>query len=55
MHKMQFDHARFEILPCIIWSRMFQQSVKWNLYKSKVFEQKHLTAFGPSIVVTHTP
>ena len=44
MHKTQFDQGRFELLPCIIWSRMFQQSVKWNLYKSTVFEQKHLTA-----------
>ena len=40
MHKTQFDHARFDFLPRVIWSRMFQPSVKWNLCKSTVLEQK---------------
>ena len=52
MHKTQFDHAHFDLLPRVIWSRVFWPSVKWNIPKSKVLEQKCLTAFGPPIIVT---
>ena len=35
MHRTQFDHARFDLLPLIIWSRVFWPSVKWNLRKAQ--------------------
>ena len=35
MHKTQFDHAHFDLIPLIIWSRVFWQSVRWNLRKAQ--------------------
>ena len=31
----QFDHARFDLLPLVIWSRVFWPSVTWNLRKAQ--------------------
>ena len=38
MHRTLFDHAHFDLLPLVIWSRMFWPSVTRNLRKT-------LTAF----------
>ena len=55
MHRTQFDRARFDLLPLVIWSRVFWKSVKsvkraqaqrWSGERAKVF--------GRPIVVTRT-
>ena len=44
MHRTLFDHAHFDLLPLVIWSRMFWPSVTRNLRKAlTAFEQKCLT------------
>ena len=44
MHRTLFDHAHFDLLPLVIWSRMFWPSVTRNLRKAlTAFEQKRLT------------
>jgi len=35
MHKMQFDHTRFDLLPLVIWSCVFWPSVTGNLRKAQ--------------------
>ena len=35
MHKMQFDYARFDLLPLVLWSRVFLPYIKWNLRKAQ--------------------
>ena len=52
---INFDHACFDLLPCIIWSRVFWSSVKWNVPKRTALKKKCLTAFGRPIIVTCTP
>ena len=55
MHRTQFDRARFDLLPLVIWSRVFWKSVKsvkraqaqrWSGERAKVF--------GRPIVVART-
>ena len=35
MHKTQFDHARFDLLPLVTWSRVSWPSVTRNLRKAQ--------------------
>ena len=35
MHGTQFDHARWDLLSLVIWSRLFWPSVTWNLRKAQ--------------------
>ena len=42
MHRTHFDHGRLDLLPPI-WSRVFWQSVKWNLRKVKRWSKSILT------------
>ena len=51
MHRIQFDHARFDLLPLVIWSRVFWPSVTWNLRKAQGWSK----AFGPSILSPALP
>ena len=44
LHRTQFDHARFDLLPFVIWSRVFWPFVTRNLRKGlTALEQKRLT------------
>ena len=52
MHKTQFDHARLDPLPLVIWSRVFSPSVTWNLRKAQRLSKSVLTS---SIIVALTP
>ena len=45
MHWTQFDHACFDLLPLVIWSRVFWLSVTWNLRKAQLWNKSVLT-FG---------
>ena len=45
----QFDHARFHLLPLVIWSRVFSPSVTCATCATHSVGAK---AFGPSIVVS---
>ena len=49
MHRTQFDHARFDLLPLVIWSRVFSPSVTCATCATHSVGAK---AFGPSIVVS---
>ena len=44
MQRIQFDHERLDLIPLVIWSRVFRPSVTCDGTK----------AFGPSIVVAST-
>ena len=52
MHRTQFDHARFDLLPLVIWSLVFSPSVTCATCATHSVGAK---AFGPSIVVARTP
>ena len=52
MHWTQFDHACFDLLPLVIWSRVFWPSVTWNLRKAQL--HRGAKAFWSSIVVART-
>ena len=43
MHWTQFDHACFDLLPLVIWSRVFWLSVTWNLRKAQLWNKSVLT------------
>ena len=46
MHRIQFDLARFDLLPLVIWSRMFWPSVTWKLRKLAQRWSKNILTFG---------
>ena len=49
MHRTQFDRARFDLRPLVIWSRVFWPSVTRNLHKaSTAMEQKRLDLWSLS-------
>ena len=52
MHWTQFDHACCDLLPLVIWSRVFWPSVTWNLRKAQL--HRGAKAFWSSIVVART-
>lgn len=35
MLRTQFDPARFELLPLVIWTRVFRPSISWNLREAQ--------------------
>ena len=47
IHITQFDHARLDLQPLIIWSHVFWPSVMWNLCKAQR-ESKNVLTFDHS-------
>ena len=43
MYRTHFDHARLDLLPLVIWSRVFWPSVTWNLRKAQRWSKSVLT------------
>ena len=43
MHIMQCDHARLDLLPLVIWSRVFWPPLTWNLIKAQRWSKSVVT------------
>ena len=42
MHRTQFDPARVDLLPLVIWTRVFWPSISWNLREAPRWSKRSL-------------